>query len=123
MEQESTIEVSGRDLMASLPRKVTVSSEEIREALKDPVDSIIRAIKDTLEKTPPELSADLCEKGITICGGGSLLRGIDKAIRKEIDIPVKRADDPMTCVVRGAGVVIEHLDSFKDTFESDEDVS
>ena len=88
----------------------------------EPVDAIVKAIKDTLEKTPPEISADLCERGITLCGGGSLLRGLDKAIRKEIDIPVARAEDPMLCVVKGTGVLIEHIDSFKDSLESDEDI-
>jgi len=123
LEQELTMEVSGRDVMAMMPRKVTITSEEIREAMKEPFESIIHAIKETLEETPPELAADLTERGITMAGGGSLIRGIDRAIRKEIDVPVRLAEDPLTCVARGTGLVIENLDKFKDALESDEDIN
>src|SRR5436190_824246 len=123
LEQELTLEVSGRDVMAMMPRKVTVTSEEIREAMKEPFDAIIHAIKETLEETPPELAADLTERGITMAGGGSLIRGIDRAIRKEIDVPVRISEDPLTCVARGTGLVIENLDKFKDALESDEDIN
>jgi rod shape-determining protein MreB len=123
LEQELTLEVSGRDVMAMMPRKVTITSEEIREAMKEPFDAIIHAIKETLEETPPELAADLTERGITMAGGGSLIRGIDRAIRKEIDVPVRIAEDPLTCVARGTGLVIENLDKFKDALESDEDIN
>jgi rod shape-determining protein MreB len=123
LEQELTLEVSGRDVMAMMPRKVTITSEEIREAMKEPFDSIIHAIKECLEETPPELAADLTERGITMAGGGSLIRGIDSAIRKEIDVPVRLAEDPLTCVARGTGLVIENLDKFKDALESDEDIN
>src|SRR5262245_36083121 len=109
LEQELTMEVAGRDVMASMPRKVTVTSEEIREALKEPFDEIVRAIKECLEQTPPELAADLCERGITMCGGNSLVRGIDKALKKDIDVPVRISEDPLTCVARGTGLVIENL--------------
>jgi len=123
LEQELTMEVSGRDVMAMMPRKVTITSEEIREAMKEPFDAIIHAIKETLEETPPELAADLTERGITMAGGGSLIRGIDRAIRKEIDVPVRISEDPLTCVARGTGLVIENLDKFKDALESDEDIN
>jgi len=123
LEQELTLEVSGRDVMAMMPRKVTITSEEIREAMKEPFDAIIHAIKETLEETPPELAADLTERGITMAGGGSLIRGIDRAIRKEIDVPVRISEDPLTCVARGTGLVIENLDKFKDALESDEDIN
>jgi rod shape-determining protein MreB len=106
-----------------MPRKVTITSEEIREAMKEPFDAIIHAIKETLEETPPELAADLTERGITMAGGGSLIRGIDRAIRKEIDVPVRISEDPLTCVARGTGLVIENLDKFKDALESDEDIN
>jgi rod shape-determining protein MreB len=96
LEQELTLEVSGRDVMAMMPRKVTITSEEIREAMKEPFEAIIHAIKECLEETPPELAADLTERGITMAGGGSLIRGIDSAIRKEIDVPVRLAEDPLT---------------------------
>jgi rod shape-determining protein MreB len=123
LEQELTLEVSGRDVMAMMPRKVTITSEEIREAMKEPFDAIIHSIKETLEETPPELAADLTERGITMAGGGSLIRGIDRAIRKEIDVPVRIAEDPLTCVARGTGLVIENLDKFKDALESDDDIN
>jgi rod shape-determining protein MreB and related proteins len=123
LEQELTLEVSGRDVMAMMPRKVTITSEEIREAMKEPFEAIIHAIKETLEETPPELAADLTERGITMAGGGSLIRGIDRAIRKEIDVPVRISEDPLTCVARGTGLVIENLDKFKDALESDEDIN
>ena len=123
LEQELTLEVSGRDVMAMMPRKVTITSEEIREAMKEPFDAIIHAIKECLEETPPELAADLTERGITMAGGGSLIRGIDRAIRKEIDVPVRISEDPLTCVARGTGLVIENLDKFKDALESDEDIN
>jgi rod shape-determining protein MreB len=123
LEQELTMEVSGRDVMAMMPRRVTVSSEEIREAMKGPFESIVGAIKETLEQTPPELAADLTERGVTLAGGGSLIRGIDRAIRKEIDVPVRVAEDPLTCVARGAGLIIENLDKFKEALESDEDIA
>jgi rod shape-determining protein MreB len=100
-----------------------VTSEEIREAMKEPFESILHAIKETLEETPPELAADLTERGITMAGGGSLIRGIDRAIKKEIDVPVRIAEDPLTCVARGTGLVIENLDKFKDALESDEDLA
>jgi rod shape-determining protein MreB len=123
LEQELTLEVSGRDVMAMMPRKVTITSEEIREAMKEPFEAIIHAIKECLEETPPELAADLTERGITMAGGGSLIRGIDSAIRKEIDVPVRLSEDPLTCVARGTGLVIENLDKFKDALESDEDIN
>jgi len=123
LEQELTMEVSGRDVMAMMPRKVTITSEEIREAMKEPFEAIIHAIKECLEETPPELAADLTERGITMAGGGSLIRGIDSAIRKEIDVPVRLSEDPLTCVARGTGLVIENLDKFKDALESDEDIN
>lgn len=110
LEQELTLEVRGRDLQAMLPRKTVVKSEEIREALLEPVANIIQAIKVTLEKTPPELAGDLVEQGITLAGGGALLRGLDKVIEKETDLPVHIADDPLTAVARGTGEVLNQLD-------------
>jgi len=118
LEEELQMEVSGRDVMAAMPRRVVVTSEEIREALKEPLEIIVRAMKDTLEETPPEIAADLVERGITLCGGGALMRGIGEALSKEFDIPVRIAEDPLTCVARGAGLVIENLDKFKEALES-----
>jgi rod shape-determining protein MreB len=121
LEEEYTMEVKGRDLIAGLPRAVTVSSEEIREALKEPVTQIIDSIRATLERTGPELSADLVERGMTLCGGGVLLRGFDKLIHEECGLPVQFADDPLTAVARGTGIFLERLDEFKSILESAED--
>lgn len=122
LDKELTMEVGGRDLVAARPRKVIVNSEEIREALKKPIDAIMEAIKETLEKTPPELSADLINYGLTMVGGGSLLRGIDKAISKEIQIPVKVDEDPLTAVAKGTGIVLENLDLIQESLECGEDL-
>ena len=116
--EEKTMEVRGRDLLAGLPRKAVVSSEEIREALREPVESIVNAIRRTLEKTSPELAADLVERGITMAGGGSLLRGLDQVIAQETDLPVVVAEDPLTCVARGTLAVLERLDLMKQILES-----
>jgi len=121
LDEEYTMEVKGRDLIAGLPRAVTVSSEEIREALKEPVSQIIDAIRGTLERTGPELSADLVERGMTLCGGGVLLRGMDKLVHEECGLPVNFADDPLTAVARGTGIFLERLDEFKSILESAED--
>lgn len=110
LETELTLEVRGRDLQAMLPRKTVIRSEEIREALQKPVVLIIQAIKATLEKTPPELAGDLVDQGITLAGGGALLRGIDLMVQKETDLMVKIADDPMTAVARGTCEVLNQLD-------------
>jgi len=122
LEKEMTMEVGGRDLVAARPRKVIVNSEEIREALKKPMDSIIQAVKECLEKTPPELSADLINNGIVMVGGGSLIRGADKIIAKEIQIPVRVDEDPLTAVAKGTGIVLENLDMLAESLESGEDL-
>lgn len=110
LEEELSMEVKGRDQVTGLPRTVVVTSDEIRTALMEPVSSILALIKSALEETPAELAADLVETGITLAGGGALLRGIDKLISKETGLPVKIADDPITCVVRGTGKFLEELD-------------
>ena len=97
------MDVRGRDLIAGLPKTITITSEEIREALQEPVQSIVDAAKITLENTPPELSADLIDRGIVMAGGGSLLRNLDKRIAEETGLPVHVADDPLTAVVLGTG--------------------
>jgi len=113
LEEELSMEVRGRDQVTGLPKTITVTSEEIRSALMEPVSAIIGLIKDALENTPAELAADLVETGITLAGGGALLRGIDKLISKETGLSVKIADDPVTCVVRGTGKYLEELDLIK----------
>ncbi|MGD2278844.1 MAG: rod shape-determining protein, partial [Candidatus Omnitrophota bacterium] len=109
LEEEMTMEVRGRDLVAGLPKMITVTSEEVREALSEPITQIVEAVRITLERTPPELSADLIEKGLILAGGGSLLRGLDKLIAEETGLPVHLADDPLTAVVLGTGKVLSEL--------------
>lgn len=113
MEQELTMEVRGRDLVAGLPKMISVTSEEIREALSEPIAQIVETVRITLERTPPELSADLIEKGIILAGGGALLRGLDKLIAEETGLPVHLADDPLTAVALGTGKVLSELKYLK----------
>ncbi|MBU4342859.1 MAG: rod shape-determining protein [Candidatus Omnitrophica bacterium] len=113
LEEELTMEVRGRDLVAGLPKTITVSSEEIREALAGPISAILEATRMTLERTPPELSADLIERGIILAGGGALLRGMDKLISEETGLPVHVADDPMTAVAMGTGKVLSEIKYLK----------
>jgi rod shape-determining protein MreB len=115
IEEETSMEVKGRDLVAGLPKTLTITSEEIREALQEPVSSIIDAIRITLERCPPELSADLVDRGMILAGGGSLLMGIDKLIAEQTGLPVHLADDPLSAVAEGTGVVLNELNFLKRT--------
>ncbi|HAS81181.1 MAG TPA: rod shape-determining protein [Verrucomicrobia bacterium] len=107
--EETSCEVKGRDLVAGLPKTLTITSEEIREALQEPVSSIIDAVRVTLERCPPELSADLVDRGMVLAGGGALLRGMDKLIAEQTGLPVHVADDPLSAVAEGCGVVLNEL--------------
>jgi len=118
LDEELTIEVKGRDFITGLPRREIISSEEIREALHEPVNAIIEAIRLTLEQTPPELAADIFDRGMVLSGGGALLRSIDKAIARETGLQVTIADDPLTCVARGTGVVLDDLTRMSGVLES-----
>jgi rod shape-determining protein MreB len=109
LETEMTLEVKGRDLVAGLPKTVTVSSEEIREALQEPLRAILESTKIALERTPPELAADLIDHGIVLAGGGALLRGMDKIISEETGLPVHIAEDPLTAVANGTGKVLNEI--------------
>ncbi len=119
-EGEESVEIKGRNLMDGLPKNVVVSSEEIREALREPLETIIDVVKTTLEKTPPELSADIIDHGITLTGGGALLRGLDALINKETGIPVYIADNPLDCVALGTGMVLDGAPNFKQVLSEDE---
>ncbi len=114
-ENEETMEIKGRNLLNGLPENVTVTSQEIRDAMVEPLSRIIDAIKSTLEETPPELAADIIDQGITLAGGGALLRGLDKLINRETGIPVYIAEFPLDCVAEGAGKVLENMDKYQDT--------
>ena len=109
-EEEKTYEVKGRDLIAGAPKTIEVNSEEIRDALADPVSAIIDTIKTALERTPPELAADIVDNGIILAGGGSLLANLDILIKEKTGLPVALAEDPLTCVVRGSGKVLQDMD-------------
>jgi len=112
---EMTAEVKGRDLVAGLPKTLTITSEEIREALQEPISSIIDAIRITLERCPPELSSDLVDRGMVLAGGGALLTGIDKLIAEQTGLPVHVADDPLSAVAEGTGVVLSELNFLRRT--------
>ncbi|MEE9252927.1 MAG: rod shape-determining protein [Thermodesulfobacteriota bacterium] len=112
-EETGTMKVKGRDLGTGVPRTVEINSEEVREALQEPIALIIEAIKQTLERTPPELAADLVDNGIVLAGGGALLRGLDRLISEETGLPVVLAEDPLTCVVLGSGKALDELDVLK----------
>ncbi|MCX6997931.1 MAG: rod shape-determining protein [Kiritimatiellaeota bacterium] len=107
--EEMSMEVKGRDLVAGLPKTITITSEEIREALQEPVSAIVEAIRITLERCPPELSSDLVDRGIVLAGGTALLRGIDKLIGEQTGLPVHVAEDPLSAVAEGTGVVLNEL--------------
>ncbi|MBC7287805.1 MAG: rod shape-determining protein [Armatimonadetes bacterium] len=107
--EESTMQVRGKDLLTGLPKSVTIHSEEIREAIAEPVAAIVDLVKDALDATPPELAADVMNRGIVLAGGGALLKGLDQLISAETDIPVYVAEDPLTCVVRGTAYYLEEL--------------
>ncbi len=109
LEKEETMEIKGRDLVAGVPKTMQITSAQIREALAEPVAVIVEAVRQALEHTPPELASDILDRGIIMTGGGALLRGLDKRLRQETNLPVIVADDPLTCVVRGTGKCLEDL--------------
>jgi rod shape-determining protein MreB len=112
LKEEITIQVKGRDLVNGVPKTTEVSSVEIREALNEPISQIVEAVKLTLERTPPELSADILDRGIMLTGGGALLKGLDERLRLETNLAIHVPEDPLTAVVRGAGKVLENLSQY-----------
>ena len=119
--EETMLDVRGRDMISGLPRKTAISSEEIREALQEPINAIIDAVTRTLERAEPELAADLVDNGISLAGGGALLRGMPQVITKATGLDCRLADDPLTCVARGTAIYLENLDEWGPTLESDMD--
>ena len=119
MEQESDMEIKGRNLLNGLPENINVTSAEIREALAEPLSHVVEAIKVTLEKTPPELAADIIDQGITLAGGGALIRGLDKLINKETGMPVNVAETPLDCVADGTGKVLEDIERLREVLNDD----
>jgi rod shape-determining protein MreB len=113
MEEELTADIRGRDLISGLPRTVEITTEQIREALAEPISAIVDAVKTTLDKTPPELAADIMEDGITITGGGALLGGLDQRLLHETGMPIRIADEPLYSVVIGSGRALENIDAMR----------
>jgi rod shape-determining protein MreB len=107
------MDIRGRDLLTGLPKTIEITAKEIAEALRDTVNSIVDSVKNTLEKTPPELAADIMDRGIVLTGGGALLRNIDKVISEETNMPVLIAENPLDCVAIGTGKALEHIHLFK----------
>src|ERR687893_427122 len=111
LEEEVQAEIRGRDLVSGLPKTVVLTSEEVRAALEEPLVQIIDAIKETLDRTPPELASDIMDRGIMLAGGGSLLQGIDERLREETQMPAHRAESPLTCVAVGSGRSLEEFEA------------
>jgi len=115
---EIRIEIKGRDLLNGVPKEITISQAQIADALQEPVSQIIEAVKVALEATPPELAADIVDKGIVLTGGGALLTNLDQLLREETGLPVSIADEPLSCVALGTGKVLEHINTHKQVLSS-----
>jgi rod shape-determining protein MreB len=113
LEEELSAEIRGRDMLSGLPKTVVISTEQMRQAIEEPVSAIVDAVKTTLDKTPPELAADLMEEGIVLAGGGALLHGLDSRLAYETGIPVVVAQDPLNCVAIGGGQCLEEFEALK----------
>jgi rod shape-determining protein MreB len=112
VDPELETRVKGRDLVGGIPKTIILSSSEVREALSEPISQIVDAVRISLERTPPELAADILDRGIILSGGGALLRGFDQRLREETSLPINVVEDPLTCVVRGTGKVLENLQDY-----------
>ena len=119
--EDRSMEVRGRDMISGLPRKTVITSEEIREALQEPLSAIIEIVTRTLERAEPELAADLVDNGIVLCGGGSLLRGISTVIANATGLDCRVTEDPLTSVARGTAIYLDHLEEWKQTMENEMD--
>jgi rod shape-determining protein MreB and related proteins len=114
LDQQLTLEVKGRDMVAGIPKTVVVNSDEIREALAEPINAIVEAVLLALERTPPELAADIVDKGVVLTGGGALLKNLDVLLREETGLPVMVCDDPISAVVLGSGKTLDHIELLKE---------
>jgi rod shape-determining protein MreB len=112
--EEREMEVKGRDLVSGIPKTVTVHSQEVRECIQEPIQAIMEAVRSALEITPPELSSDIVDRGIIMTGGGALIRGLDRLLQHETKLPIHVDDEPLTCVVRGAGRILDDLHKYRD---------
>ncbi|MEI8234271.1 MAG: rod shape-determining protein [Verrucomicrobiota bacterium] len=119
IENETTMEVKGRDLVAGLPKTLTITSQEVREALLEPISTIVESVRVTLERCPPELSADLVDRGLVLAGGGALLRGLDKLLSEETGLPVHVAEDPLSAVAEGTGRALQAIDFLRQVATAD----
>lgn len=117
LEKELSMEIKGRDLVAGVPKNLKLSSVQVREALTETIDIIVEAVRQALERTPPELASDILERGIILTGGGALLRGLDKRLRQETNLPVNVAEDPLSCVARGTGKVLSDFPGYAKVLE------
>jgi rod shape-determining protein MreB and related proteins len=113
MEEKMTIEIKGRDLVTGIPKTMIITDEEVRDAIWEPISTIVETVKIALERTPPELAADIVDRGIILAGGGGLLHGLDTLLREETGLPVSIAEDPLSAVVLGTGRVLDHIDLLK----------
>jgi rod shape-determining protein MreB len=113
-EDEREMDVKGRDLVSGIPQNITITSKEIRKAIAEQVDSIVQAVRIALEQTPPELAADIVDRGIVLTGGGGLLKGLDQLLREETSLPIIVVDDPLSTVVMGSGKVLDNMDVLKE---------
>ncbi|MGQ9795114.1 rod shape-determining protein [Desulfosoma sp.] len=116
LEKPMTLEVPGKDIVSGIPKTFTLTDEEVRFAIQEPIHAIVESVRRALEKTPPELAADIGQSGIWLAGGGALIKGLDRLLEQETGLKVNISDDPLTAVVRGAGSVIEHFGYFRDVF-------
>jgi rod shape-determining protein MreB len=118
LDQELTAEVRGRDTISGVPRKAIVTSEEIREALREPLQSIVACLKSVIEQCEPELVADLVENGVVLTGGGALLRGLDDFLSQQLNVPVRVDEDPLTTVARGTAICLDHLAQWRHSLDA-----
>jgi rod shape-determining protein MreB and related proteins len=118
LDGEESAEIRGRYLVTGLPKTIVITSDEIREAISVPVDAIVAAVRDTLDRTPPELASDIMDRGMILAGGGALLKLLDERLRHETQIPVHVAEDPLSCVAVGGGRCLEEIESYRSSLAS-----